>query len=75
MSGTLQVRDHLLNELETGVRTGEDLIRKIRPEDWSFRPQDKLSFDIDRGMKFVCSTYRRREVKRKVFGYGDSRIR
>jgi uncharacterized damage-inducible protein DinB len=42
MSGTLQVRDHLLNELETGVRTGEALIRKIRPEDWSFRPQDNF---------------------------------
>ncbi|TKH46104.1 damage-inducible protein DinB, partial [Paenibacillus terrae] len=42
MSGTLQVRDHLLNELETGVRTGEALIRKIRPEDWEFRPQDNF---------------------------------
>ncbi|MEK5507108.1 DinB family protein [Paenibacillus sp. FSL H7-0442] len=42
MSGTLQVRGHLLNELETGVRTGEALIRKIRPEDWSFRPQDNF---------------------------------
>lgn len=42
MSGTLQVRDHLLNELETGVRTGAALIRKIRPEDWSFRPQDNF---------------------------------
>jgi uncharacterized damage-inducible protein DinB len=42
MSGTLQVRDHLLSELETGVRTGEALIRKIRPEDWSFRPQDNF---------------------------------
>ncbi|MDY7990275.1 DinB family protein [Paenibacillus polymyxa] len=42
MSGTLQVRDHLLNELETGVRTGEALIRKIRPEDWGFRPQDNF---------------------------------
>ncbi|QDY84840.1 DinB family protein [Paenibacillus polymyxa] len=42
MSGTLQVRDHLLNELGTGVRTGEALIRKIRPEDWGFRPQDNF---------------------------------
>ncbi|KZE71216.1 damage-inducible protein DinB [Paenibacillus jamilae] len=42
MSETLQVRDHLLNELETGVRTGEALIRKIRPEDWGFRPQDNF---------------------------------
>ncbi|USG67832.1 DinB family protein [Brevibacillus ruminantium] len=42
MNGTLQIRDHLLNELETGVRTGEALIRRIRPEDWSYRPQDDM---------------------------------
>lgn len=42
MNGTLQIRDHLLNELETGVRTGEALIRIIRPEDWNYRPQDNM---------------------------------
>lgn len=42
MSEALQIRDHLLNELETGVRTGEALIRLIRPEDWNYRPQDNM---------------------------------
>lgn len=42
MNEALQIRDHLLNELETGVRTGEVLIRLIRPEDWSYRPQENM---------------------------------
>lgn len=42
MSGTFQVRDHLLKELELGVRTGASLIRLIRPEDWAYRPQDNM---------------------------------
>ncbi len=42
MNEALQIRDHLLDELETGVRTGEALIRLIRPEDWSYRPQDNM---------------------------------
>jgi len=42
MNEALQIRDHLLTELETGVRTGEALIRLIRPEDWSYRPQDNM---------------------------------
>ncbi|WP_018883720.1 DinB family protein [Paenibacillus massiliensis] len=42
MSGTFQMRDHLLQELETGVRTGAELIRRIRPEDWAYRPQDNM---------------------------------
>ena len=42
MSGTLQIREHLLTELETGVRTGASLIRLIRSEDWTYRPQDNM---------------------------------
>ncbi|WP_172253292.1 DinB family protein [Saccharibacillus deserti] len=42
MNETLQIRDHLLNELETGVRTSEVLIRLIRPEDWNYRPQGNM---------------------------------
>ncbi|KQY91713.1 damage-inducible protein DinB [Paenibacillus sp. Root52] len=42
MNGTMQMRDHLLRELETGVRTGASLIRLIRPEDWAYRPQDNM---------------------------------
>lgn len=42
MTEALQIRDHLLAELETGVRTGETLIRLVRPEDWNYRPQDSM---------------------------------
>ncbi|OWA35458.1 damage-inducible protein DinB [Saccharibacillus sp. O16] len=42
MSEALQIRDHLLNELETGVRTTEALVRRIRLEDWDYRPQDNM---------------------------------
>ncbi|CAI6082191.1 hypothetical protein PAECIP112173_03475 [Paenibacillus sp. JJ-100] len=42
MNGTLQIREHLLKELETGVRTGASLIRLIRSEDWTYRPQDNM---------------------------------
>lgn len=42
MNGTLQIREHLLTELETGVRTGASLIRLIRSEDWTYRPQDNM---------------------------------
>ncbi|MDO3411069.1 DinB family protein [Saccharibacillus sp. CPCC 101409] len=42
MREALRIRDHLLDELETGVRTGETLIRRIRAEDWTYRPQDNM---------------------------------
>ena len=42
MNEALQIRDHLLNELETGVRTGEALIARISPEQWEYRPQDNM---------------------------------
>ncbi|NGZ77284.1 DinB family protein [Saccharibacillus alkalitolerans] len=42
MNEVLRIRDHLLHELETGVRTGEALIRRIRPEDWDYRPQGNM---------------------------------
>jgi len=56
MNGTLQMRDHLLNELETGVRTGASLIRLIRPEDWAYRPQDNMRSLVELVHHFIQIT-------------------
>lgn len=56
MNGTLQIRDHLLNELETGVRTGASLIRLIRPEDWVYRPQDNMRSLVELVHHFIQIT-------------------
>lgn len=56
MNGTVQVRDHLLNELELGIRTGASLIRLIRPEDWSYRPQDNMRSLIELVHHFIQIT-------------------
>ncbi|SLK03627.1 MULTISPECIES: DinB family protein [unclassified Paenibacillus] len=56
MNGTLQIRDHLLNELETGVRTGASLIRLIRPEDWAYRPQDNMRSLVELVHHFIQIT-------------------
>lgn len=42
MSGVMEVRDHLLEELELSVRTSEALIKRIKPEEWVYRPQDNM---------------------------------
>ncbi|MFD7523460.1 DinB family protein [Paenibacillus chitinolyticus] len=42
MSGVLQIRDHLLDELELSVRTSEALIRRIKPEEWEFTPGENM---------------------------------
>lgn len=42
MSGVMEVRDHLLEELELAVRTSEALITRIKPEEWSYRPQENM---------------------------------
>ena len=42
MSGTMQIRDHLLQELQLGVKTSCSLIKLIREEEWDFRPQDNM---------------------------------
>jgi uncharacterized damage-inducible protein DinB len=56
MNGTLQIRDHLLNELETGVRTGASLIGLIRPEDWAYRPQDNMRSLVELVHHFIQIT-------------------
>lgn len=56
MNGTLQIRDHLLNELETGVRTGASLIRLIPPEDWAYRPQDNMRSLVELVHHFIQIT-------------------
>lgn len=56
MNGTLQMRDHLLHELETGVRTGASLIRLIRPEDWAYRPQDNMRSLVELVHHFIQIT-------------------
>ncbi|WP_339240331.1 DinB family protein [Paenibacillus sp. FSL R5-0517] len=56
MNGTLQIRDHLLTELETGVRTGASLIRLIRPEDWSYRPQENMRSLVELVHHFIQIT-------------------
>ncbi|OXM85724.1 DinB family protein [Paenibacillus rigui] len=42
MSGVLEIRNHLLEELELAVRTSEGLIRRIQQEQWDYRPQDNM---------------------------------
>jgi len=56
MNGTLQIRDHLLTELETGVRTGASLIRLIRSEDWSYRPQENMRSLVELVHHFIQIT-------------------
>jgi len=42
MSGVLAVRDHLLDELELAVRTSEALIKRIKAEEWDYRPRENM---------------------------------
>ncbi|WP_068777231.1 DinB family protein [Paenibacillus sp. FJAT-26967] len=42
MSGVLEIRDHLLSELELAVRTSESLINRIKPEEWTYTPQENM---------------------------------
>lgn len=42
MTGTMQIRDHLLHELQLGVKTSCSLIKLIGEEEWDFRPQDNM---------------------------------
>ncbi len=41
-NGVMQIRNHLLDELELSVKTSEALIRKIRAEEWSYRPKENM---------------------------------
>lgn len=42
MNGVLQIRDHLLDEMELAVRTSESLIKRIKPEEWSYQPKENM---------------------------------
>ncbi|WP_407271300.1 DinB family protein [Radiobacillus sp. PE A8.2] len=42
MSGVMQTRDHLVEELELAVRTTETLIKRVSKEEWDYRPQDNM---------------------------------
>lgn len=42
MNGVMQIRGHLLEELELAVRTSEGLIKRIKTEQWDYRPQDNM---------------------------------
>jgi Uncharacterized protein conserved in bacteria len=42
MSGVMQIRDHLLDELELAVRTSENLIKRIRPDEWGYQPRENM---------------------------------
>ncbi|PTX60828.1 putative damage-inducible protein DinB [Melghirimyces profundicolus] len=37
------VRDLLLEELQTGVRTTKKLLDRVEPEQWSYRPKENMS--------------------------------
>ncbi|GAF07616.1 DinB family protein [Paenibacillus pini] len=42
VNGVMQIRNHLLEELELSVRTSCNLIRSIKPEEWEYQPQDNM---------------------------------
>ncbi|MDF2650544.1 MAG: DinB family protein [Paenibacillus sp.] len=42
MSQVFEIRDHLLHELEHGVKTTQRLVSRITPEQWSYRPKGNM---------------------------------
>lgn len=42
MNGVMEIRDHLLDELNLAVRTSENLIKRINEEEWAYQPQDNM---------------------------------
>ncbi|MGZ9584333.1 DinB family protein [Paenibacillus marinisediminis] len=42
MNGVAQIRDHLLDELALAVRTVDQLLISIKPEEWGYRPADNM---------------------------------
>jgi uncharacterized damage-inducible protein DinB len=42
MSAVFTIRDHLLHELEHGVRTSVGLVNRITPEQWEYRPKENM---------------------------------
>ena len=42
MSGVIEIRNHLLDEMDLAVRTSGALIRRIRPHEWDYRPHENM---------------------------------
>jgi uncharacterized damage-inducible protein DinB len=42
VTGVMEVRNHLLHELELAVRTSGSLIGRIQPEQWSYQPKENM---------------------------------
>ncbi|MBP1990640.1 DinB family protein [Paenibacillus eucommiae] len=42
MSGVMQIRDHLLDELELAARTSGALISRIQAAEWNYQPQEGM---------------------------------
>lgn len=38
----MQIRDHLLDEMELAFRTSESLIKRIKPEEWGYQPKENM---------------------------------
>lgn len=54
----MSVRDHLLHELEHGIRTTQKLLSVVKPEDWSYRPKDNMRtlLEVTRHLVMVPAT-------------------
>lgn len=42
MNGVMQIRNHLLDELELAIRTSEVLIKRVMPEEWGYQPKENM---------------------------------
>jgi uncharacterized damage-inducible protein DinB len=42
VNGVMQIRDHLLQELELAVKTSGSLIQRIKPEEWGYQPKENM---------------------------------
>lgn len=42
MNGVMQIRDQLLGELELAVRTSENLIKRIKADEWGYQPRENM---------------------------------
>ncbi|MFD2615414.1 DinB family protein [Paenibacillus gansuensis] len=42
MSNVFIIRDHLLHELEHGVRTTRGVVQRIQPDQWEYRPKENM---------------------------------
>lgn len=42
MSQVTAIRDHLLHELEHGIKTTRRMLELVKPEQWDYRPRDNM---------------------------------